>query len=112
MTHSTTDRTAFEPCGVISITTDFGHKGPFIGTMKGMILMRFPAARIIDLTHETPIRIRTRDHELALAGNVVRMVDRQHRRIARHQAKHRRPSQRAILIKNPRRPFDIAPRIE
>lgn len=43
----------FEPCGVISITTDFGHKGPFIGTMKGMILMRFPAARIIDLTHET-----------------------------------------------------------
>jgi S-adenosyl-L-methionine hydrolase (adenosine-forming) len=43
----------FEPCGVISITTDFGHKGPFIGTMKGMILMRFPAARIVDLTHET-----------------------------------------------------------
>jgi hypothetical protein len=43
----------FEPCGVISLTTDFGHKGPFIGTMKGMMLMRFPAARIVDLTHET-----------------------------------------------------------
>jgi S-adenosyl-L-methionine hydrolase (adenosine-forming) len=53
MTQSTTDRAGFEPCGVISITTDFGHKGPFIGTMKGMILMRFPAARIVDLTHET-----------------------------------------------------------
>jgi S-adenosylmethionine hydrolase len=47
------DRERYEPCGVISITTDFGHKGPFIGTMKGMILMRFPAARIVDLTHET-----------------------------------------------------------
>src|SRR6186713_3588440 len=53
MAHSPTDRERFEPCGVISITTDFGHKGPFIGTMKGMILMRFPAARIVDLTHET-----------------------------------------------------------
>ena len=48
-----TDHARFEPCGVISMTTDFGHQGPFIGTMKGMILMRFPAARIVDLTHET-----------------------------------------------------------
>ena len=53
MAQSPTDHERFEPCGVISITTDFGHKGPFIGTMKGMILMRFPAARIVDLTHET-----------------------------------------------------------
>ena len=43
----------FEPCGVISITTDFGHKGPFIGAMKGVMLARFPAAGIVDLTHET-----------------------------------------------------------
>jgi S-adenosylmethionine hydrolase len=43
----------FAACGVVSVTTDFGHKGPFIGTMKGMILKRFPAARIVDLTHET-----------------------------------------------------------
>jgi len=53
MVQHPSDRERFQPCGVISITTDFGHKGPFIGTMKGMILMRFPAARIVDLTHET-----------------------------------------------------------
>lgn len=40
------------PCGVITITTDFGHQGPFVGVMKGRILGRLPAARIIDLTHE------------------------------------------------------------
>jgi S-adenosylmethionine hydrolase len=40
------------PSGVITITTDFGHQGPFVGVMKGRILSRMPAARIIDLTHE------------------------------------------------------------
>ena len=38
--------------GVITVTTDFGHQGPFVGVMKGCILARFPGARIIDLTHE------------------------------------------------------------
>jgi S-adenosyl-L-methionine hydrolase (adenosine-forming) len=40
------------PSGVISITTDFGHQGPFVGVMKGCILARFPQARLVDLTHE------------------------------------------------------------
>jgi S-adenosylmethionine hydrolase len=40
------------PSGVITITTDFGHQGPFVGVMKGCILKRFPQARIVDLTHE------------------------------------------------------------
>jgi len=40
------------PSGVITITTDFGHQGPFVGVIKGCILARFPQARIIDLTHE------------------------------------------------------------
>ena len=40
--------------GVITITTDFGHKGPFVGVMKGVILQRFCDAKIIDLTHEIP----------------------------------------------------------
>ena len=44
--------TAPAPCGVITITTDFGHQGPFVGVIKGCILTRFPAARLIDLTHE------------------------------------------------------------
>jgi len=45
----------FKPCGVITLTTDFGHKGPFVATMKGLMLTRFPAARVIDLTHETDV---------------------------------------------------------
>jgi S-adenosyl-L-methionine hydrolase (adenosine-forming) len=40
------------PSGVITITTDFGHQGPFVGVMKGVILSRFPGAHLIDLTHE------------------------------------------------------------
>jgi S-adenosylmethionine hydrolase len=43
---------AARPSGVITITTDFGHQGPFVGVMKGRILSRFADARIIDLTHE------------------------------------------------------------
>jgi len=37
---------------VITLTTDFGHKGPFVAIMKGVILGRAPDARVIDLTHE------------------------------------------------------------
>lgn len=44
----------FEPCGVITLTTDFGHKGPFAAVMKGVMLGRFPEARIIDLAHDIP----------------------------------------------------------
>ena len=43
-----------QPSGVITITTDFGHKGPFVGVMKGVIVSRFRDARIIDLTHDIP----------------------------------------------------------
>jgi S-adenosylmethionine hydrolase len=43
-----------KPSGVITITTDFGHKGPFAAVMKGVILGRFPAARVIDLAHDIP----------------------------------------------------------
>lgn len=44
----------FQPSGVITITTDFGHKGPFVGVMKGVIAGRFRDASVIDLTHEIP----------------------------------------------------------
>lgn len=40
--------------GVITITTDFGHKGPFAGVMKGVILSRYPQARVVDLAHDIP----------------------------------------------------------
>jgi S-adenosyl-L-methionine hydrolase (adenosine-forming) len=39
---------------LITLTTDFGHLGPFVGVMKGVILSRLPDARIVDLTHEIP----------------------------------------------------------
>ena len=45
----------FEPSGVITLTTDFGHKGPFVATMKGVMLSRSPEARLIALTHETDV---------------------------------------------------------
>lgn len=40
--------------GIVTLTTDFGHQGPFVGVMKGVILGRYAAARIVDLTHEIP----------------------------------------------------------
>ncbi len=43
-----------QPSGVITITTDFGHKGPFAAVMKGVILTRFPEARVVDLAHDIP----------------------------------------------------------
>lgn len=45
---------SFAPSGVITITTDFGHKGPFVGVMKGVIAGRFPGATVIDVTHDIP----------------------------------------------------------
>ncbi len=45
---------AFKASGVITLTTDFGLEDPFVGVMKGRILSRFAAARIVDLTHGVP----------------------------------------------------------
>ncbi|HLH55130.1 MAG TPA: SAM-dependent chlorinase/fluorinase [Verrucomicrobiae bacterium] len=36
----------------ITLTTDFGTRDWFVGTMKGVILSLAPNARIVDLTHE------------------------------------------------------------
>ncbi|MSR00879.1 MAG: hypothetical protein EXR88_05730 [Gammaproteobacteria bacterium] len=44
--------TRFKACGLITLTTDFGTRDPFVGVMKGMILRHHPLAKIIDLTHE------------------------------------------------------------
>ncbi len=37
---------------IITLTTDFGGRDPFVGVMKGVILGIAPAARLVDLTHE------------------------------------------------------------
>lgn len=38
--------------GVITLTSDFGLRDPFVGVMKGRILARHPDVQIVDLTHE------------------------------------------------------------
>lgn len=45
-------RAPFAASGVITLTTDFGTRDPFVGVMKGQVLRRCAAARIVDLTHE------------------------------------------------------------
>jgi S-adenosylmethionine hydrolase len=39
---------------IVTLTTDFGHKDPYVGVVKGIILSRFPQAQIVDLNHEIP----------------------------------------------------------
>jgi S-adenosyl-L-methionine hydrolase (adenosine-forming) len=36
---------------IITLTSDFGYRDPFVGTMKGVILRINPAATLVDLTH-------------------------------------------------------------
>ncbi|MFI5317868.1 MAG: SAM-dependent chlorinase/fluorinase, partial [Myxococcota bacterium] len=39
------------PLGIVTLTTDFGDADGYVGALKGAILARFAAARIIDLAH-------------------------------------------------------------
>jgi S-adenosylmethionine hydrolase len=39
------------PSGIITLLTDFGLSDPFVGVMTGVILSRFPHARVVDLCH-------------------------------------------------------------
>jgi S-adenosylmethionine hydrolase len=36
---------------VVSLTTDFGLRDPFVGIMKGVVLTRAPGTAIVDVTH-------------------------------------------------------------
>ena len=38
--------------GIITLTTDFGLKDPYVGIMKGVILSINPEARVIDICHQ------------------------------------------------------------
>jgi hypothetical protein len=40
--------------GLITLTTDFGLRDPFVGIMKGVVLSICPSARLVDLTHDIP----------------------------------------------------------
>lgn len=39
---------------IITLTTDFGERDPYVGMMKGVILSINPVARIVDITHQVP----------------------------------------------------------
>ena len=44
--------TAFRPNGLITLTTDFGWREPFVGIMKGVMLSRAADLRFVDMAHE------------------------------------------------------------
>ncbi len=39
---------------IVTLTTDFGLRDSFVGTMKGVILSRCPDAQLVDITHDVP----------------------------------------------------------
>ena len=43
-----------ERAPIITLTTDFGTRDPFVGIMKGVMLGLAPHARFVDLTHDVP----------------------------------------------------------
>jgi S-adenosyl-L-methionine hydrolase (adenosine-forming) len=43
---------AFRANGLVTLTTDFGWREPFVGIMKGVMLSRAPNLRFIDMAHE------------------------------------------------------------
>jgi S-adenosylmethionine hydrolase len=42
----------FRANGLITLTTDFGWREPFVGIMKGVMLSRAPSLRFVDMAHE------------------------------------------------------------
>ena len=44
--------TAPEPCGTLTLLTDFGLKDHFVGVMKGVITGIAPQTRLIDISHQ------------------------------------------------------------
>ncbi len=43
-----------DPCGVITLMSDFGMSDHFVGVMKGVILNINPNVEIVDITHSIP----------------------------------------------------------
>jgi hypothetical protein len=53
---------------IITLTTDFGLKDPFVGIMKGVILTINPKAEVIDLSHNiSPHNVYEAAHVLSMA---------------------------------------------
>jgi hypothetical protein len=43
-----------KPSNIITLTTDFGQRDPYVGMMKGVVLSINPRATIVDITHDIP----------------------------------------------------------
>ena len=43
---------AFRANGLVTLTTDFGVREPFVGIMKGVMLAHAPQLRFIDMAHD------------------------------------------------------------
>ncbi len=41
-----------KPSGIITLTTDFGVRDPYVAAMKGVILSIYPGAVLVDVTHD------------------------------------------------------------
>lgn len=44
------------PSGIVTLLTDLGIDDPFVGMIKGVVLGRFPGAKLVDLCHSVPAR--------------------------------------------------------
>jgi len=44
----------WKPSGIVTLTTDFGLRDPYVGIMKGVLLTHGPGLRCVDLTHHVP----------------------------------------------------------
>lgn len=42
------------PSGIVTLTTDFGTRDPYVGIMKGALMAASEKPRLVDLTHEVP----------------------------------------------------------
>ncbi|UCF32967.1 MAG: SAM-dependent chlorinase/fluorinase, partial [Phycisphaerales bacterium] len=53
---------------LVTLTTDFGTRDPYVGVMKGVILSMAPKAKVVDITHDIEA------HNIAEAAFVLRSI--------------------------------------
>ncbi len=41
--------------GIVTLTTDFGTRDPYVAAMKGQILSMMPSCTLVDVTHDVPL---------------------------------------------------------
>ena len=54
---------------IISLTTDFGEKDGYVGTMRGVILSICPSAILTDLSHDVP----PQESQIILKNTIIKV---------------------------------------